>query len=69
MIGLTVACPSLTFCSSDSSESGLHFFKFPQKTQQEALVYNLIKRQDGKDGFRVTSGTYLCEISTLTISV
>ena len=52
---------SSSFYSSDGSKSGLHFFKFPPKKPSKQRWCNLIKRHDGKDDFKVTFGTYLCQ--------
>ena len=41
--------------------SGLHFFKFPTKNPRKARWCNLIKRQHGRDGFRVGENTVICE--------
>ena len=49
-----------TFYNSDGLATGLHFFKFPQKNPEKQVWCNLIKRQDGKDGFCVNVNTYLC---------
>ena len=54
------ACNSFEY-NSDGSGSGLHFFKFPTKNPAKARWCNLIKRHDGRDGFRVSENTVLCE--------
>ena len=41
--------------------SGLRFFKFPTKTPAKAHWCNLIKRQHGRDGFRVSENIVICE--------
>lgn len=45
----------------DGTSSGLRFFRFPNKTLWRKQWCNLIKRQQGRDGFFVTSNTVLCE--------
>ena len=50
-----------TFYKTDGSPSGLHFFRFPQKTPEKLRWCNLIKRADGCDDFNVTLSTFLCE--------
>ena len=40
----------------------IHFFKFPQTNPDKQRWCNLIKRQDGKDGFKVTKNTFLCHV-------
>ena len=50
-----------TFYNKDGSRSDWHFFKFPQKNPDKRRWCNLIKRQDGKDGFKVNANTYLCQ--------
>ena len=47
--------------NSDGSASGLRFFKFPTKNPAKARWCNLIKRQHGRDGFRVSENTVICE--------
>lgn len=47
--------------NGDGSSSGLHFFKFPVKNPAKARWCNLIKRQDGRDGFCVSQNTVICE--------
>ena len=54
-------CSSTFYTTSDGSRSECHFFKFPQKNPEKKRWCNLIKRQDGYDGFRVTCNTYLCQ--------
>jgi len=53
-------CNSFEY-NSDGSMSGLHFFKFPTKNTRKARWCNLIKRQHGRDGFRVSENTVICE--------
>ena len=50
-----------TFYNTDGTASGLHFFRFPQKNPDKLCWCNLIKRVDGRDGFKVTNATVLCE--------
>ena len=38
------------------------FIKFPQTNPDKQRWCNLIKRQDGKDGFKVTKNTFLCHV-------
>ena len=58
-------CAAAECCSfeynSDRSRSGLHFFKFPTKNPAKPRWCNLIKRQDRRDGFRVSENTVICE--------
>ena len=49
------------FYNTDGTASGLHFFGFPQKNPEKLRWCNLIKRVDGRDDFKVTSATVLCE--------
>ena len=37
------------------------FFKFPEEPSEKTVWCNKIKRQDGKDGFRVNESTRVCE--------
>ena len=53
-------CSSFEY-NSDGSRSGLHFFKFPTKNPAKARWCNLIKRQDRRDGFRVSENAVICE--------
>lgn len=53
-------CNSFEY-NHDGSSSGLHFFKFPTKNPAKRRWCNLIKRQDGRDGFRVNKNTVICE--------
>ena len=39
---------------------GYHFFKFPTSPKRRNRWCNLIKRQQGRDGFTVTSSTVVC---------
>ena len=48
---------SNTFYDSGSTATGIHFFKFPLEINWWC---NLIKRQNNKDGFNVSSNTVLC---------
>ena len=41
---------------------GFIFFTFPQTNPDKQRWCNLIKRQDGKDGFKVTKNTFLCHV-------
>ena len=50
-----------TFYKSDGSKSGTHFFKFPQTNPKKNRWCNLIKRQDGKDDFKVSNNTFVCQ--------
>ena len=50
-----------TFYGSSGNKTGIHFFKFPQTNPRKSRWCNLIKRQDGKDGFFVTGNTFLCQ--------
>ena len=50
-----------TFYNTDGTASGLHFFRFPQKNPDKLRWCNLFKRVDGRDGFKVTNATVLCE--------
>ena len=52
---------SNTFYTVDGEKTGIHFFKFPMKNPEKLKWCNLIKRQDGKDNFKVTNGTYVCQ--------
>lgn len=45
----------------DKTRSKTHFFKFPTKGSKKARWCNLIKRQDGRDGFFVNNNTRICE--------
>ena len=62
-ISLGRECASLgcsnTFYNSVGQGTGLLFFKFPQSNPDKQRWCNLIKRQDGKDGFKVTKNTFL----------
>ena len=51
-----------TFYKPDGSKSGIHFFKFPQKNPQKNRWCSLIKRQDGKDDFKVSNNTFICQL-------
>lgn len=53
-------CNSFEY-NHDGSSSGLHFFKFPTKNPAKRRWCNLIKCQDGRDGFRVNKNTVICE--------
>ena len=52
---------SNTFYCADGERTENHFFKFPLKNPEKLQWCNLIKRQDGKDNFKVTNETYLCQ--------
>ena len=41
--------------------TGIRFFKFPEEPSEKTMWCNKIKRQDGKDGFRVNESTRVCE--------
>lgn len=45
----------------DGTRSLMSFFKFPTKGPRKARWCNLIKRQDGRDGFRITEKTVICD--------
>jgi len=47
--------------NSDVSRSGIRFFKFLMKNPAKACWRNLIKRQDRRDGFRVSENTVICK--------
>ena len=49
-----------TFYDSESTATGIHFFKFPSLPSEINRLCNLIKKQNKKDGFRVSSNTVLC---------
>ena len=49
------------FYRTDGSPSGHHFFKFPQANPAKSVWCNRIKRVDGKDGFKVTNSSFLCD--------
>ena len=55
-----VDCNSYEY-HSDGSVSGLRFFKFPTENPAKARWCNLIKGQHGRDGFRVSENTEICE--------
>ena len=42
-------------------KTGDSFFSFPRSNHEVNRWCNLIKRQNGKDGFSVTRGTVVCE--------
>ena len=46
---------------SHGSKSGIHFFQFPKSNPDKLRWWNLIKRRDSCDGFKVTNSTVLCE--------
>ena len=50
-----------TFYNTEGAATGLHFFGFPKKNSEKLRWCNLIKREEGRDGFKVTSATVLCE--------
>ena len=41
--------------------TGICCFKFPEEPSEKTVWCNKIKRQDGKDGFRVNESTRVCE--------
>ena len=49
------------FYNNDGEKSGIHFFKFPDKNPEKQKWCNAIKRQDGKDGFKVSNNTFICQ--------
>ena len=51
-----------TFYNKDGSPSGINFFRFPAKHPRKQRWCNLIKHQDGKDDFKVTTSTFLCHL-------
>ena len=50
---------SNTFYDSEGTATGTHFLKFPSLPSEINRWCNLIKRQNNKDGFRVSSNTVL----------
>ncbi len=50
-----------TFYNTEGAATGLHFFAFLKKNPEKLRWCNLIKREEGRDGFKVTSATVLCE--------
>ena len=50
---------------SDGTTSGIHFFRIPKSVladkRKKERWCNLIKRQDGKDGFSLNNHTVICE--------
>ena len=50
-----------TFYNTEGAATGLRFFGFPKKNSEKLRWCNLIKREEGRDGFKVTSATVLCE--------
>ena len=55
------------FYNNDGEKSGIHFFKFPDKNPEKQKWCNAIKRQDGKDGFKVSNNTFI-SVADLDIS-
>ena len=58
------SCTSRKYEINEAGErinSGICLFRFPQDTAEKKSWYNHIKRQDNKDGFKVTPETVLCE--------
>ena len=51
---------SNTFYDSEGTATGIHFFKFPSLPSEINRWCNLIKKQNNKDGFRVSSNTISC---------
>lgn len=45
----------------DGSPSSFSFFKFPTKNPSRNVWCNLVKRQHGRDGFKVTESTVICD--------
>lgn len=62
-LGKECAVPecSSTCYSADGSLSGISFFKFPIISRERNRWCNLIKRQNGRDGFEVGQHTVVCE--------
>ena len=50
---------SNTFCDSEGTDTGIYFFKFLSLPSEINRWCNLIKRQNNKDGFSVSSNTVL----------
>ena len=46
--------------SKERKPAGNNFFHFPKEKFEIKDWCNLIKRQDGKDGFKVTKSTVVC---------
>lgn len=46
---------------SDGTRTNIHFFKFPSKNPVRNVWCNLVKRQHGRDGFKVTENTVICD--------
>ena len=51
---------SNTFYDSEGTATDIHFFKFPSLPSEINRWCNLMKRQNNKDGFSVSSNTVLC---------
>ena len=51
-----------TYYDSKGIRTTVHFFKFPAKNPDKNQWCNLIKRQEGRDGFKVNKNTYLCHL-------
>ena len=50
------------FENTEKKPSGITLFSFPSEPSRKKLWCNLIKRQDGMDGFKITmKSTQLCE--------
>ena len=49
-----------TFYDSEGTATGIHFFEFPSLPSEINRLCNLIKKQNKKEGFRVSSNTVLC---------
>jgi len=45
----------------DGSRSKSHFFKFPSKNPARTIWCNLVKQQHGRDGFKVSQNTVICD--------
>ena len=53
-------CPN-TFYDSEGTATGIHFFRFPSLSSEINRWCNLIKKQNNKDWFNVSSKTGLCD--------
>ena len=47
--------------SGGKVKTNIHFLNFPKDSKEIAIWCSKIKRQDGKDGFKVTRKTVLCD--------
>ena len=52
-------CSNILY-DSEGTATGIYFFKFPSLPSEINRWCNLIKRQNNKDGFSVSSNTVLC---------